>query len=46
VRQTFVDEFGDLLERLATLSAPLMIVGNFNIHFDDPADVNTAILSE
>jgi hypothetical protein len=45
-KRFFFDEFGDLLERLATFSVPLMIVGDFNIHFDDPADANTARLSE
>jgi endonuclease/exonuclease/phosphatase (EEP) superfamily protein YafD len=40
--QDFYDQFGDLLERLATFSAPLLIVGDFNIHADDPtnADAN------
>ena len=33
--QSFFDDFCDLLERLSTLSAPLMIAGDFNIHVDD-----------
>ena len=35
VTQTFFDDFSDLLERLSTFSAPLMIAGDFNVHVDD-----------
>jgi len=35
VTQSFFDDFGELLERLSTFSAPLMIAGDFNIHVDD-----------
>ena len=34
----FFDDFNDMLERLATYSAPLMILGDFNIHIDDVKD--------
>ena len=32
VTQSFFDDFDELLERLSTFSAPLMITGDFNIH--------------
>lgn len=32
VTQTCYDDFSDLLERLSTYSAPLMIAGDFNMH--------------
>jgi Endonuclease-reverse transcriptase len=34
------DQFSDLLERLATFSASLIVVGDFNIHVDDPTDAD------
>ena len=40
VTLSFFDEFSDLLERLTTFSAPLMIAGDFNIHADDSTDVH------
>jgi hypothetical protein len=40
VTQDFYDQFSDLLERLATFSASLIVVGDFNIHVDDPTDVD------
>jgi len=44
--QGFFDDFGDLLERLATYSAPLLIVGDFNIHVDDTTDTGAGRLHE
>ena len=46
VTQSFFDDFGDLLEWLATFSAPLTIVGDFNIHVDDVMDVNARKLAD
>jgi hypothetical protein len=42
--QAFLDDFNDLLERLATFSTPLIIVGDFNIHVDDITDGNAGKL--
>ena len=44
VTSAFFDDFSDLLERLATYSAPLMIVGDFNIHVDDATDTDAGTL--
>jgi len=44
VTQAFLDDFSDLLERLSTYSSPLMIVGDFNIHVDDPTDTHAGKL--
>jgi len=44
--QSFFDDFCDLLERLSTLSAPLMIAGDFNIHVDDATDIHASKLSD
>jgi len=38
VTNAFFKNFNDLLERLATYSAPLMIVGDINIHMDVAGD--------
>jgi hypothetical protein len=42
----FFDEFGDLLERVATYLAPLIIVGDFKIHVADTLDRNRCKLLE
>ena len=42
--QSFFDDFCDLLECLSTLSAPLMIAGDFNIHVDDATDTHAVIV--
>lgn len=34
----FINEFASLLEIITTLPGKLLIVGDFNIHFDDPYD--------
>ena len=44
--QSFFDDFCDLLQRLSTLSAPLMIAGDFNIHVDDATDIHASKLSD
>jgi len=44
--QSFFNDFSDLLERLTTLSAPLMIVGDFNIHVDDSTDIHAGKLHD
>jgi len=36
--QSFFDELDSLLERLSTYSAPVVIVGDFNIHVDVTSD--------
>ena len=46
VTQSFFDDFSDLLERLSTFSAPLMIVGDFNIHVDDATDIHAGELTD
>jgi len=46
VTNTFFENFNDLLERLATYSAPLKIVGDFNIHMDHASDTDTGKLSD
>ena len=46
VTQTFLNDFSDLLERLTTLSAPLMIVSDFNIHVDDSTDIQAGKLHD
>jgi len=43
--QSFFDDFRYLQERLSTLSAPLMIAGDFNIHVDDATDTHASKLS-
>jgi len=45
-KQSFFDNFCNLLERLSTLSAPLMIAGDFNIHVDDATDTHASKLSD
>ena len=42
----FFDDFDDLLERLATCSAPLVIVGDFIIHVDDTTDTGAGRLHQ
>jgi len=42
VQQLFFDELGDVLEQLATYSAPVYIVGYFNIRLDRPDDIHSA----
>ena len=44
VTNAFFDDFNDLLERLPTYSAPLMILGDFNIHIDDVVDLHAGKL--
>ena len=44
VTQPFFDDFSDMLERLTTFSAPLIIVGDFNIHVDDATDMQAGKL--
>jgi Reverse transcriptase (RNA-dependent DNA polymerase)/Endonuclease-reverse transcriptase len=44
VTNAFFDDFSDLLERLSTYSAPLMILGDFNIHMDDVVDLHAGKL--
>ena len=44
--QSFFDDFCYLLECLSTLSAPLMIAGDFNIHVDDATDTHASKLSD
>jgi len=44
--QLFFDDFCDLLKRLSTLSAPLMIADDFNIHVDDATDIHASKLSD
>jgi len=44
--QSFFDDFCDLLERLSTLSAPLMIAGDLSIHVDDATDTHAIKLSD
>jgi len=44
--QSFFDDFCDLLERLSTLSAPLMIAGDLSIHVDDATDTHASKLSD
>jgi len=44
--QGFFDDFYDLLERLATYSAPLLIVGDFNIDVGDTTDTGAGKLHE
>lgn len=46
VTQSFFDDFSDLLERLSTFSAPLMIAGDFNIHVDDANDIQASKLTD
>jgi len=46
VTQSFFNDFSDLLERLTTLSAPLMIVGDFNVHVDDSTDIQAGKLHD
>ena len=45
-KQSFFDNFCNLLEHLSTLSAPLMIAGDFNIHVDDATDTHASKLSD
>jgi len=42
VTQSFFDDLSDLLERLSTFSAPLMITGDFNIHVDDATNIHVS----
>jgi len=46
VTNAFFENFDDLLERLATCSAPSMIVGDFNIHMDVAGDDDASKLSD
>jgi Endonuclease/Exonuclease/phosphatase family len=46
VIQDFYDQFCDLLERLATFSASLIVVGDFNIHVDNPMDADANRFAE
>jgi hypothetical protein len=40
VTQASYDQVSDLLERLATFSSSMIVVGHFNIHVDDPTDAD------
>jgi endonuclease/exonuclease/phosphatase family metal-dependent hydrolase len=40
VTQAFYDQVSNLLEKLATFSASTIVVGDFNIHVDDPMDAD------
>jgi exonuclease III len=40
VTQVFYDQFYNILERLTTFSALLIVVGDFNIHTDDLTDAD------
>jgi len=42
VTQSFFDDLSDLLERLSTFSAPLMVTGDFNIHVDDATNIHVS----
>jgi len=44
--QSFFDEFDSLLERLSTYSAPVVIVGDFNIYVDNTTDTGASKLRE
>ena len=46
VTLSFFEDVGDLLERLSTFSAPLMIAEDFNIHVDDESDVHAGKLMD
>ena len=37
-RAMFMNEFSDLLENLSLRSAPIVILGDFNLHVDDKKD--------
>ena len=45
-KQLFFDELIDLMERLSTFAAPLIIVGDFSIHVDDATKDYTGRLSD
>ena len=42
VNTLFFDEFADLIERVAAFAAPIVIVGDINLHLDDPSASTTA----
>jgi len=45
VTQSFFDNFSDLLQRLNTFSAPMMIADDFNIHVNDTLDAHAGKLT-
>ena len=46
VTQSFFNDLSDLLERLATYSSPLIIIGDFNIHVDDACNEDATKLHD
>jgi len=35
-KSTFFEELGDIIERTVVYAAPLIMVGDTNVHLDDP----------
>ena len=46
VNALFFDEFADLIERVAAFAAPIVIVGDINLHLDDPSAPTTASFND
>ena len=46
VNTLFFDEFTDLIERVAAFAAPIVIVGDINLHLDDPSASKTASFND
>ena len=46
VNTLFFDDFADFIERVAAFAAPIVIVGDINLHLDDPFASMTASLHD
>ena len=44
ISQTFITEFSDLLEQYTTVPGNLLIMGDFNIHYDQPNNTDVSRL--
>ena len=42
----FMEDFADLIDRVAVQAAPIVIGGDVNIHLDDPSSTSTKAFTE
>jgi len=44
--EAFFDELSAVLKRLSTYNCPIVVCGDFNVHVDQPEDVNAVRLEQ